>query len=116
MPGTVLDVGLRMAADADTILVVEPSWWRGAPVLAFSACALALFPLPRSQIHSGEAAQFEQEHKWRKWREGKRDQTFPEGLMCAKHFVQCTVDALSWVLYDGSLSTGRASRLSDPLI
>lgn len=36
--------------------------------------------------------------------------------MCAKLFVQCIMDALSWVLYDGSLSTGRASGLSDPLI
>lgn len=116
MPGTVLGVGHRTATDADTILVMEPCWCRGAPVLAFSAHALAWFPLPRSQIHFGEAAWFEQEHKWRKWREGRRDQTLTEGLMCAKLFVQCIMDALSWVLYDGSLSTGRASGLSDPLI
>lgn len=98
-----------------------PSWsWNRAGAVSASPCflcisayALALFPLPRSQIHFGEAARFEQE---RKWREGRRDQTFTEGLMCAKLFVQCIMDALSWVMYDGSLSTGRASGLSDPLI
>lgn len=97
-----------------------PSWsWNhpgGVERQSLLSLHVHLLCFPRSQIHFGEAAQFEQEHKWRKWREGKRDQTFTEGLMCAKHFVQCTVDALSWVLYDGSLSTGRASQLSDPLI
>lgn len=28
MPGTVLDVGHRMATEADTILVMEPCWCR----------------------------------------------------------------------------------------
>lgn len=65
VPVPALEGGPIMATDADSFLVVEPSWCRGAQAL-IAVCALAAFPPACSLARLQEEAWFEQGHQWRK--------------------------------------------------